>query len=515
MSQFKLLLRGSALRTLEALVAIIVGFITLPLMNSHLGPELYGLWVLIGSVTAMMYIFDMGFASAVTQKIAYSIGQKDHVSTNRVISTALVIYTSLALIIAAVVFGAAFFYKPDLKGLVDPEEFRWVLILSGLAIAFEFPAKAFAGLAQAHFRHDLVALYRIFFRIVSTVTLVVLLYMGYKILAIAIINLIFSLLSTLAFTLVGRYVYRQMAISINLVNRQVFNELFGYSAWAFLIDLNRALKSRIDLFFIGAYISLTAVTTYYVAIRLIDYSTELLHKMLSITLPTFTAHLAADNKQAFREDLLLFNRINTYAYALALIFFLVIGKSIIFYWLGSDFDFNTAYIILMIVAVGRISVVSVDGYITSLYAKNMHRIMVGSGLAETALTAILLYIFLAKLGYGPLYAAIAISAPIIIFRFIFLPFLCFKPLQLPRYHQLVWLSYRPLILFLVCAAVHWLFNIDGARIGYHKIAEVITVAIISLIFIMFESQPREKALAKKLLYKFIPASAKRWQGENK
>lgn len=513
MSQFKLLLKGSALRTLEAVVAIVVGFITLPLMNAHLGTELYGLWVLIGSVTAMMYLFDMGFASAVTQKIAYSISQKDHLAANRVISTALVIYTGLALIIAAVVLAAAFFYKPDLKGLVDANEFRWVLILAGLAIAFEFPAKAFAGLAQAHFRHDLVALYRIFFRIVSTVAIIVFLYMGYKIVAIAIINLVFSLLSTVAFTLVGRYIYRQMEISPRLVNRQVFKELFGYSAWAFLIDLNRALKSRIDLFFIGAYISLSAVTTYYVAIRLIDYTTELLHKMLSITLPTFTAHLAADNKQAFREDLLLFNRINTYAYALALIFFLVVGKSIIYYWLGSDFDFNAAYAILLVVAVGRISVVAVDGYITSLYAKNMHKVMVASGLAETAVTAILLYVFLANLGYGPLYAAISISAPIILFRFLFLPYLCFKPLQLPRYGQLVWMSYRPLILFVICAAVHLLSGINDARLGYPKIIEILVIGLICLVFITIESQPREKALAKKLLSKILSPVSRRWQGE--
>ena len=266
MSQFTLLLKGSALRTLEAVVAIVVGFITLPLMNAHLGTELYGLWVLIGGVTAMMYLFDMGFASAVTQKIVYSIGQKDDLATNRVISTALVIYTCLALIIAIVVLSAAFIYKPDLKGLIGATEFRWVLILAGLALALEFPAKAFAGLAQAHFRHDLVALYRIFFRIFSTATIILFLYLGYKIVAIAIINLIFSVMSTVAFTLVGRYVYPQMDLSPRFVNRQVFNQLFGYSSWAFIIDLNRALKSRIDLFFIGAYISLSAVTNYYVAI---------------------------------------------------------------------------------------------------------------------------------------------------------------------------------------------------------------------------------------------------------
>lgn len=504
MSQFNLLLKGSALRTLEAIIAIVVGFITLPLMNKYLGVELYGLWVLVGSVTAMMYLFDMGFASAVTQKVAYSISKKDHTKANEIISTALAIYTALAAIVALVVLSVALIYKPELKGLISHGEFKWIVILTGFAIAIEFPAKAFAGLAQAHFRHDLVALYRIFFKIVSTLALIALLLMDYKIVAIATINLAFAVMSTMAFTMVGRYVYKQMSISVKSVNRKTFNDLFGYSFWAFIIDLNRLLKSRIDLFFIGAYISLAAVTTYYVAVRLVDYTAQLLTKMLSITLPTLTAHIASGNTQAFRDDLLLFNRINTYAYAFALIMFATVGKSIIFYWLGDDFDYQTAYIILMVIAVGRISIVAVDGYITSLYANNQHRLLVLSGMAETILTAVMLYVFLARLGYGPFYAALAIAVPIILFRFLFMPWLCRKQLGLPRYRQLVWLSYRPLALFFICALVQWVYGTETVLVSYKKLMEVGSVALVCIIFIILEILPREKALLLKLVQKVLP-----------
>lgn len=499
MGQMKLLLRGSALRTTEALVAIVAGFITLPIMNHHLGTELYGLWVLIGSVTAMMYLFDMGFASAVTQKIAYTISQHDHQKANGVISTALAIYTTLALIVALIVALIAMNFEPNLKGLMTLYEFRMVIILSGLAMAIEFPAKAFAGLAQAHFRHDLVALNRILFKIAATVTLIVLLVQGYKIIAVATMGLIFSVLGTLAFTAVGRYVYKQMSLSWRYISRDIFKELFSYSAWAFLIDLNRVLKSRIDLFFIGAYISLTAVTVYYVAVRLVDYAAELLHKMLSITLPTLTAHIASGNKNALREDLLLFNRINTYAYALAVVMFAALGKTVIYYWLGSDFDYDTAYVILMVIALGRISIVAVDGYITSLYAKSQHKLLVFSGLTETILTALILYVFLARLGYGSLYAAIAIALPIFLLRFLFVPWLCQKHLELPQYKQLVWLSYRPALLILIGFAIQSAYGVQTAMIGYQKLLEVVTIALVCIIFMVLESQPREKEIAMRLI----------------
>lgn len=513
MGQFNLLLKGSALRTVEAIVSIVVGFITLPLMNSYLGTELYGLWVLVGSVTAMMYIFDFGFASAVIQRISYSIGQKDHVKANSIISTALAIYSCLAGLIAAFVVLGVMMYTPNIKETIDETDFKLVLLLVGFAIAIEFPAKAFAGLAAAHFRHDLVSLSRIIFKLASTAALVVLLLNGQKIVAIAISHFVFSVLSALAFVAVGRYAYKEMSLSWSGVSKTSFKELFSFSLWAFLIDMMQALKSRIDLFFIGAYISLAAVTVYYVSVRLVDYTVELLYKALGITLPTFTAHAAKGDVSQHREDLLLFNRINTYAYTLVIMFYTMLGKTIIYYWLGKDFDYETGYIILLILAVGRVSALVVDGYVTSLYAKNLHKVLILTGIFETIATAILLYIFLAVLGYGPIYAAISISAPILLSRLIFIPSLCRKKFDMDAYGKLVVLSYRPLLFVVIGVTIHVMFHVGEAPISYKLLFEVLSIVMIFLIFMYFEMQEREKYLLGKIYKGGIRLVKKKILGE--
>jgi len=498
MSQFKLLLRGSALRATETSIGIVLGFITLPLMTNSLGADLYGLWVLIGSVSAMMYLFDIGFASAVVQKIAHSVKLKDHAKTNSVISTALVIYSILSLIIILVITITAWLYNPEFSGLISTAEFKTILILSGLAIAIEFPSKAFAGLIQAHLRHDLAALYQIVFKILSTTTIITLLLNGQKLLAIAIVNFAFSLLSTCAFVFVCRYVYKEMNISMKLVNKSVFKELYHYSAWAFLLDLNRMLKGRMDLFFIGSYISFAAVTVYYVGVRLVDYSATLLHKALSVTLPTLSGHMAKQDYAALRKDLLLFNRINTYAYSLAIIFFGFFGKIIIFVWLGRDFDYNAAYVILIITVIGRLSLVAIDGYVTALYACNMHKFMLTNGIGETVVTAVMLYVFLAMFGFGTLSVAIAIAAPIIVFRFLFLPFLCIRLLKIDRGLTLVWQSYRPILMAIVLAPFMYLHSALEPSFGVYELVVACSIMVVFLGFAFIELQPREKALINRL-----------------
>ena len=59
----KRFLKSSLLRTIETFLLIIIGFFMLPFMVSNLGDELYGIWIIVSSITGALYIFDLGFAS--------------------------------------------------------------------------------------------------------------------------------------------------------------------------------------------------------------------------------------------------------------------------------------------------------------------------------------------------------------------------------------------------------------------------------------------------------------------
>src|SRR5690606_10410260 len=169
-------------------------------------------------------------------------------------------------------------------------------------------------------------------------------------------------------------------------------ELFSYSSWAFLIDINQALKHRIDLFFIGGFISLTAVSVYYVSVRLVEYTMQLLYKGLNIALPVLAAHDANEDKEKFKDDLLLFNRINCYFSVITFCMFVFFGKSILFYWMGEDFDFETAYHILIILLLGRLSSLVTNGFTTGLYAKGKHKLLAFISILETISSTVMLYI---------------------------------------------------------------------------------------------------------------------------
>jgi O-antigen/teichoic acid export membrane protein len=494
MSKFRLMLKGSAFRTAEAVIAIALGFITLPLFNRYLGADLYGLWVLISSATALMYIFDIGFASAVTQKIVYFVSQKNTQKVNSVISTALVIYSVLGALIALVTIGIAYLYHPDLKHLLSSSEFKLIVLLVGFSIALEFPCKAFAGIAAAHLRFDLISLYKIFFKVVAFIVIVTLLLNGFKLVSIAITGIVISILSSASFVLMGRYIYKEMEVSCNLVSKQTFDELFGFSVWAFLIDLNNALKSRIDIFFIGTFVSLASVVTYYAPVRLVDYSVELLYKMLGITLPTLASHAASGDGAQFRADLLLINRINTYAYILVAILFIFVGKSILFYWLGQDFNYEQAYQVLVILILGRLSTLAVDGYATSLYAKSKHKIMIYSGFFETTVTALFLYITLPVLNLGVVAAALSMAVPLAVSRLILLPFLCRSQLDINHYIRLVIMSFRPLLIVIPCGLLLLFLNPLSPEWSQKKFLVGIALALVVWLFMKVEMQVREKEL---------------------
>lgn len=499
MSKFKLLLKGSALRTVESVVAIACGFLTLPLMLNGLGEEVYGVWVLAGSFTALMYIFDMGFASAVTRNVTQAISKSDHDQANKIINSSLYLYSFLALLITLFVIAFAFFYQPDISSIVSKEDLRTVIILMGLTIALEFPVKAFAGVATAHYRYDLLAGYRIALKLASTGTLVLLLFSGYKLVALATLHFTFGILGGLAYFVIAKCIYKEMRFGQNYFSLSSIKELFSYSSWAFLIDINQALKHRIDLFFIGGFISLTAVSVYYVSVRLVEYTMQLLYKGLNITLPVLAAHDANEDKEKFREDLLLFNRINCYFSVITFSMFMFFGKSILFYWMGKSFDFLTAYHILIILLLGRLSSLVTNGFTTGLYAKGQHKLLAFISILETISSTALLYIGLSIYEGGIVVVAYAIAVPLMIFRLFFLPYLSIKLMAVKNASGLIFSSYRPLLMMIVLIPIWYLLLEDAHLMSYKFLAATALSFCFLVAFLAVDLTRRETDLIKQLV----------------
>ncbi|WP_074454383.1 lipopolysaccharide biosynthesis protein [Marinobacter sp. X15-166B] len=253
MTLLKRLIRGSAFRTLNTIVSIAIGFFMLPFLLNHLGEDIYGIWVLVGSITASFYLFDLGFASAVTRFIAAALTRKDKIEAQQVCSTAFILYCGLGVLIIVATCALALLTPNVTSNSENDRLIQLLIIITGLRIAIGFPFKSFAGIISYHIRFDLMAATRLFFVLASTIATVIAILTGKGIIAVAIIGLVSSFVSDIVFRVISSHMEPQVKIKLSSFSRSQLKALYSFSAWAFLIDISRLLQERAPVWSIGIF----------------------------------------------------------------------------------------------------------------------------------------------------------------------------------------------------------------------------------------------------------------------
>lgn len=79
---------------------IAIGFLISPIIVRKLGSERYGIWMLVFSLVEYLWLFDLGFNTAVTQFVAKYRARNEPDQINRVINTGLLYFCAVASLFA-------------------------------------------------------------------------------------------------------------------------------------------------------------------------------------------------------------------------------------------------------------------------------------------------------------------------------------------------------------------------------------------------------------------------------
>jgi O-antigen/teichoic acid export membrane protein len=108
-------LRRVFFTSIAALVArvgtILTLLVTVPMALHHLGPERFGLWMILSSLAAMTAFADFGIGNGVLNLVAHASGQDDEQGIREATSTALLVLGGIGTLIA--VIGLIAFYAVD------------------------------------------------------------------------------------------------------------------------------------------------------------------------------------------------------------------------------------------------------------------------------------------------------------------------------------------------------------------------------------------------------------------
>lgn len=270
----------------SAIVLAVAGFVLIPIALRYLSREDYGLWATVGQVLGYLALLDLGVGAAVKRRAAQLRERQDNNELSRVISTAIALYCGLGLLflIAGLSLSALL---PRWSAIPrDRTDVAVAVFLIMIAYtSLSFPLRVASSALVGYQRIATANLIDLTANLLSPITAIVLLVLGFGLLALPIGAAFAGLLAaTLAIIALKRAV-PELRIRPSSISRNEATDLFGWSFLLFLNNLAVIVIYQTDNLVVAAGVGLTAVTVYTLTSRLPLYGMPLVFAIGESCLP--------------------------------------------------------------------------------------------------------------------------------------------------------------------------------------------------------------------------------------
>lgn len=346
LSQLKIgVLLSYVVLALQNLVALLYT----PFMLRMMGKSEYGLYSIAASIVAYLTILDLGFGNAIVRYTAKFRAENKQEEQYEMFGMFFLLYCGIGLI--TLLAGGALYWNAEniFDATMTANELsrtKVILALMVLNLAISFPFSLFGSIITAYEQfvfQKVIAIIRI---ILNTGTMIVLLKLGYKAIAMVVVTTIFNIL-----TLVFNFWYCKHYLKIKLKFAKFkwgfLKEVSIYSFWIFLNAIMDRIYWSTGQFVLGAYAGTAVVAVFAVAIQLEYMYMSFSTAISGVFLPKVTAMAVRDSDGKSISDLFIkTGRIQYCVMILVLTGFFLFGRQFIHLWAGEDYD--EAYIIAML-----------------------------------------------------------------------------------------------------------------------------------------------------------------------
>lgn len=403
---------GAVLNYVVILLNTLVGLVYTPFMLRMMGQNEYGLYSLVASVISYLTILDLGLGNAVIRYTAKFRAENKKEEQYEMFGMFFILY--LVIGVVAVIAGAALYINidnlfGDTMSALELDEARIMMVMLVFNLAFTFPMSIFGSIITAYERFVFPRIVNIVRILLNTVVMVCLLKMGYKAVAMVVVQTIFNVL-----TLLLNFVYCKWELKIKLYFKR-FNwfflkEVAIYSFWIFLNVIMDKIYWSTGQFVLGAMVGTAAVAVFAVAIQLQSMYMQFSVAISSVFLPKVTNIVTtSDDKKLISELFIRTGRIQYIVMAFILSGFIVFGKQFINLWAGPGYE--DAYIISLLFFISLLIPLIQNLGITILQARNQMKFR-SLLYIVIAFVALIMQIILAKKWSG-VGCAVAISAALL------------------------------------------------------------------------------------------------------
>lgn len=403
---------GIYLSYISLFVTNISNLILTPFIIRGLGDSEYGLYMLIGAFVGYIAVLDFGLGNATVRFVAKYRAENNKVKEENFLFSTFIIYaiiSGIILFVGSIIYlNLSFIFDASLTDQ-EIKIAKTMFIILLINLAFTLPMKSFIGIINAYEKFAIPKLITIFRVLIRMGLVLLLLSLGYKAIAIVMIDAILNLAMLL---LAMAYVFMKLKVKVKLhyFESKIFKEILSYSSWIFVSVIVDQIYWRIGHLILGIYVSTTEVAVFAIGIMFGQYFITFSTAISGVFLPKITRMVTnhASGEQ-LTNVLIRTGRIQFIILGLILTGFILIGQDFLILWAGSGYD--ESWRIGLIVMMPLTIVLTQTIGISILQAKNLHKFRAIIYLI-IAIINTFISIYLSKL-YGSVGAAIGTSLSLV------------------------------------------------------------------------------------------------------
>jgi O-antigen/teichoic acid export membrane protein len=354
---------------------VVTGLISVlltPILIHRLGDFHYGMWILVGSLVEYSSFIDMGLRTTLQRFVAKLEGAHQRPALNQTLATSLVLGLVVCLLLC-VLTGVFALVLPGFFGLSGGARvlFAKVVVLLGLSVAVTFPARVLASYLCGLQRYDVFNLASIVTAAVRAVLLVAVLWLGYGVMACSVVTLAVALVSLAVHWRLVFWADRELSLNWRDATWAQARELFNFSLYVFLASMGDFLRFRIDSFVIARWLTLSLVTPFNVASRVMEYFKSAVFTIMGPLMTTMST-LEGQRRHAELKHVFLFStKVMTLISLFSGVMLWMCGQPLIRLWVGPHYE--SAYIPLIILLLGYVVALAQSPSINLLLACGRNR----------------------------------------------------------------------------------------------------------------------------------------------
>ncbi|MFB9057615.1 lipopolysaccharide biosynthesis protein [Mariniflexile ostreae] len=286
MSQLK---KGALLNYTTIFLTNVVGLFITPFILSHVGQAEYGIYIAIGALVGTISLLDFGLNNTIVRFVAKYRAENDRKGEENFLATTMLIYAVISTIVF--IIGFTFYgYIDTYFTKMTPDEIsiaKTIFVLLIFNIAIGLPGGSFTGICYGYEKFVFPKTVNIIRYILRTVTVVAVLTMGGKAIALVVIDTVFN---GIFLCIEIYYVFFKLKVKFILheFKFKYVKQIFGYSTWIFIFAIVSILQWKAGHWILGRVATPEVLTIYGIGIVLGTYYGAFSTAISSVFLPRAT-----------------------------------------------------------------------------------------------------------------------------------------------------------------------------------------------------------------------------------